>query len=81
MTLPLFALAGLSIVGGLIDLPFATRNSSADPLARAGVRTFPRPSVSSFGVGFALSTIALVAAIVGIVWVVPCTATASRVRR
>jgi NADH-quinone oxidoreductase subunit L len=68
MTLPLMALAGLSIIGGLIDLPFA--NAEFNLLSRWLEPTFrgvQEPQVSSFGLGFALSTIALVAAVVGIV--------------
>jgi NADH-quinone oxidoreductase subunit L len=67
MTLPLVALAGLSIIGGLVDLPFANQefnllNRWLEPVF-VGVH---EPQVSSFGLGFALSTIALVAAIGGI---------------
>ena len=67
MLFPLVALAGLSIVGGLLDLPFT--KGSLDILDRwlepslAGSRAI---EVSSFGTGFALSTIALVVAVVGI---------------
>jgi NADH-quinone oxidoreductase subunit L len=68
MTLPLMALAGLSIIGGLVDLPFA--NEEFNLLTRwlePAFRGVQEPEVSSFGLGFALSTIALVVAIVGIV--------------
>jgi NADH-quinone oxidoreductase subunit L len=68
MTLPLVALAGLSIIGGLIDLPFAKEEFNV--LTRwlePAFRGVAEPEVSSFGIGFALSTIALVVAIVGIV--------------
>ncbi len=68
MTLPLFALAGLSIIGGLIDLPFAHEEFNVLTRWLEPVFGVPEPEVSSFGIGFALSTIALVAAIVGIVW-------------
>ena len=68
MTLPLLVLAGLSIVGGLINLPFANEEFNVLTRWLEPVFGVPEPEVSSFGVGFALSTVALVVAIVGIVW-------------
>jgi NADH-quinone oxidoreductase subunit L len=68
MLFPLVALAGLSIVGGALDLPFTKQ--SLDVLDRwlvpslAGSRAI---DIGSFGSGFALSTVALVIAVVGIV--------------
>jgi NADH-quinone oxidoreductase subunit L len=67
MTMPLVVLAGLSIVGGLINLPFW--NQELDFLARFLEPVFegvaePHPS---FGVGFLLSTVAVIVAVVGIV--------------
>ena len=68
MTFPLVVLAGLAVLGGLFNLPF--RNENFDILTRwlePVFRGVPQPEVSSFGLGFALSTIALVAAVSGIV--------------
>ncbi|MCU1456750.1 MAG: dehydrogenase subunit [Actinomycetia bacterium] len=66
MTLPLVILALLSIFGGLLDLPFT--NGGWDFLTRwlEPVLT-DGPRITSFGAGLALSTIALVGAVVGIV--------------
>jgi NADH-quinone oxidoreductase subunit L len=67
MTLPLVALAGLSIVGGLINLPFA--NQKADFLTRWLEPVFhgvPEQH-ERFSTGFALSTVALILGVVGIV--------------
>jgi NADH-quinone oxidoreductase subunit L len=68
MLIPLVALAGLSIVGGALDLPFAKQSINALDRwlapALVGSRTI---EVGSFGTGFALSTLALVVAVVGIV--------------
>jgi NADH-quinone oxidoreductase subunit L len=66
MTVPLVVLAALSVVGGLLSLPFS--KPSLEFLA-----TWLEPAVgtaraiSSFGTGFALSTFALVVGVVGIV--------------
>jgi NADH-quinone oxidoreductase subunit L len=68
MLLPLVALAALSIVGGFLSLPFT--NPSLEFLATWLEPAFhgaPPIEISSFGVGFALSTLALVIAVVGIV--------------
>ncbi len=68
MTVPLVVLAGLALLGGLFNLPFRTQ--SFDVLTRwlePVFRGVQQPEVSSFGLGFALSTIALVAAVCGIV--------------
>ena len=68
MTIPLVALAALSVVGAVIDLPFD--NSKLNLLDRwlapvlVGARDI---RATSFGAGFVLSTGALVIAIVGIV--------------
>jgi NADH-quinone oxidoreductase subunit L len=69
MLIPLVVLAGLSIVGGVIDLPFTKQ--SIDALDRwlapalVGSRAV---DIGSFNSGFALSTLALVVAVVGIVF-------------
>ncbi len=68
MTVPLIALAGLSMVGGLISLPFTKLHlefltSWLEPV----LADAPAPEISSFGGAFALSTLALAFAIVGIV--------------
>jgi NADH-quinone oxidoreductase subunit L len=68
MTVPLAALALLATFGGLINLPFTSVD--LDFLANWLEPTFegvPEVHVSSFGLGFALSTVALVVAVVGIV--------------
>jgi len=69
MTIPLIALAGLSAIGGLINLPFT--KGGLDFLTRwlekpvlEGVR---EPAITSFGGAFALSTLALAVAIAGII--------------
>ncbi|HEX4489592.1 MAG TPA: NADH-quinone oxidoreductase subunit L [Acidimicrobiia bacterium] len=68
MLFPLVALAGLSIVGGVIDLPFTKQSIDALDRWLAPVLVGGRSlEVHSFGTGFALSTIALVIAVVGIV--------------
>ncbi len=67
MTLPLVALAGLSLVGGVLDLPFT--RAKIDILSRwlepvfAGAHI---PQATSFSSAFALSTVALVLGILGI---------------
>jgi NADH-quinone oxidoreductase subunit L len=69
MLIPLGALAGLSIVGGLLNLPFTKQ--SLDFLSQWLAPSFARsPSleVASFTTGFALSTLALIVAVAGIVW-------------
>ncbi|HUI47412.1 MAG TPA: NADH-quinone oxidoreductase subunit L, partial [Acidimicrobiia bacterium] len=68
MTIPLVALAVLSTVGGVIDLPFD--NSKLNLLDRwlaPVLRGAPAIPATSFGAGLALSTVALVIAVVGIV--------------
>jgi NADH-quinone oxidoreductase subunit L len=68
MTVPLIALASLTVLGGLISLPFTKPHlefltSWLEPVlapARA-------PEISSFGGAFVLSTLALAVAVVGIV--------------
>jgi NADH-quinone oxidoreductase subunit L len=68
MTIPLMVLAGLATVGFLIDLPF--ENSKLNLLDRwlePVLRGAPEIRATSFGAGFALSTGALVIAVVGIV--------------
>jgi NADH-quinone oxidoreductase subunit L len=67
MAFPLVALAGLSIIGGFINLPFAKQK--LDLLTRWLEPVFhgvPEAS-TKFSTGFALSTVALVIAVVGIV--------------
>ena len=54
MTLPLVVLAGLSIVGGLINLPFANEEFNFLTRWLEPVFGVPEPEVSSFGIGFAL---------------------------
>jgi len=68
MTLPLVVLAGLAFAGGVIDLPFD--NSKLNLLDRwlaPVLRGAPEIHATSFGAGLALSTGALVVAVVGIV--------------
>jgi NADH-quinone oxidoreductase subunit L len=68
MTMPLVVLAGLSIVGGLLSLPFAKQ--SLELLAtwlEPSFRGAPSIEISSFGTAVALSTVALVVAVVFIV--------------
>jgi NADH-quinone oxidoreductase subunit L len=68
ITLPLIALAALAIIGGLLNLPFT--NAELNFLAQWLEPSFegvPEVQVASFAVGFTLSTVALVIAVVGIV--------------
>jgi NADH-quinone oxidoreductase subunit L len=68
MTMPLVVLAVLATVGFVINLPF--ENSKLDFLDRwlePVLRGAPEIRATSFGAGFALSTGALVLAVVGIV--------------
>jgi NADH-quinone oxidoreductase subunit L len=68
MTIPLIALAALATVGFVINLPF--ENSKLNLLDRwlePVLHGAPEIRATSFGSGFALSTAALVIAIVGIV--------------
>jgi NADH-quinone oxidoreductase subunit L len=68
MTVPLIVLAILSTIGFVINLPF--ENSKLDLLHQwlePVLRGATPIEVTSFGAGFALATIALVVAIVGIV--------------
>jgi len=68
MTVPLLALAGLSILGGIIDLPFVRSNFDfLDNWLAPILHDVPEIPASSFQVAFVLSTITLVVAIVGIV--------------
>jgi NADH-quinone oxidoreductase subunit L len=68
MLIPLFVLAGLAMVGAAVDLPFEHYHINLlDEWLAPILRTAPEINASSFGAGFALSTIALVIAIVGIV--------------
>ena len=69
MTLPLGVLAFLSIVGGLINLPFV--RPQLDYLAiwlEPSFEGVGEVHVSSFALGFVLSTVAVIIAVVGIVW-------------
>jgi NADH-quinone oxidoreductase subunit L len=68
MTLPLIVLAVLAFFGGLLSLPFS--KPSLEFLATWLEPSFARApflAVGSFGTGFALSTVALVVGVVGIV--------------
>ncbi|MGQ0826177.1 MAG: NADH-quinone oxidoreductase subunit L [Actinomycetota bacterium] len=68
MTFPLMALAALATIGGLINLPFV--KEELDFLARWLHPVFEAASevhLESFSLGFTLSTIAVVVAVVGIV--------------
>jgi NADH-quinone oxidoreductase subunit L len=68
MTFPLIALAALSIVGGFLSLPFS--KPSLEFLAtwlEPAFRGAPPIQIDSFTTGFALSTLALVVAVIGIV--------------
>jgi NADH-quinone oxidoreductase subunit L len=69
MTMPLVALAALSIVGGFLSLPFS--KPSLEFLAtwlEPSFRGAPSIQIGSFGSGFALSTVALVVGVFGIAW-------------
>ncbi|HET9727974.1 MAG TPA: proton-conducting transporter membrane subunit, partial [Acidimicrobiia bacterium] len=63
MTFPLVALAGLSFIGGLIDLPFT--NSKINLLDR-WLDLPEAHAATSFGAAFALSTIAVIVGVTGI---------------
>ncbi|HVM39954.1 MAG TPA: NADH-quinone oxidoreductase subunit L [Acidimicrobiia bacterium] len=65
MLFPLVVLAGLSAIGGLLNLPFEGLKFLTDWLHPIfhGVE---EPHVDSFGLGFALSTVAVIVAVVGI---------------
>jgi NADH-quinone oxidoreductase subunit L len=68
MTAPLVALAALSVLGGLISLPFTKPHlefltSWLEPVLAPA----HPPEISSFGGAFALSTLALAVAVVGII--------------
>jgi NADH-quinone oxidoreductase subunit L len=68
MLIPLGALAGLSVIGGVVNLPFVDEKFNLldrwlEPVLEGVHETHP----SSFGAGFALSTLALVVAVTGIV--------------
>jgi NADH-quinone oxidoreductase subunit L len=67
MLLPLLVLAVLSVVGGVVDLPFTHAN--LDFLSRWLEPILAKPEVPlpSFATAFALSTVAVVVALVGIV--------------
>ena len=68
MTMPLVVLAALAFAGGVIDLPFD--NSKLNLLDRwlaPVLHGAPEITATSFGAGLALSTVALVVAVVGIV--------------
>ena len=68
MLIPLFALAGLALVGAAVDLPFEHNHINLlDQWLAPILRTAPEITPSSFGMAFVLSTIALTVAIVGIV--------------
>jgi NADH-quinone oxidoreductase subunit L len=68
MTIPLIALAVLSIFGGLIDLPFVNANLDfLDKWLAPVLRGVPDIEPGSFLGGFALASVALVLAVVGIV--------------
>ena len=65
MVFPLVALAGLTVVGGLLNLPFtslAFLGKWLEPVLE-GVHEV---HVDSFGLGFALSTVAVIVGVVGI---------------
>jgi NADH-quinone oxidoreductase subunit L len=68
MLIPLFVLAGLTLVGAAVDLPFEHNHINLlDQWLAPILRTAPEITPSSFGMAFVLSTIALTIAIVGIV--------------
>ncbi len=68
MTFPLVALAVLATVGGLFDLPFeSAKLNFLDRWLGPALRNAPEITAGSFQRGFALSTVALAVAIVGIV--------------
>jgi NADH-quinone oxidoreductase subunit L len=71
MTVPLMALAFLSIIGGLLDLPFINYHANRldhwlDPVA-ALPRGLAGAEATSFGAALLLSTIAVVIGVVGII--------------
>ncbi len=69
MLVPLVALAGLSVVGGLLNLPFRSLEfltSWLDPIFEE-TPGFHHIEPTSFGSGFLLSTVAVVLAVTGIV--------------
>jgi NADH-quinone oxidoreductase subunit L len=68
MTLPLVVLAVLSIIGGIIDLPFVKQSLDLlDRWLEPVIHDAPSIPASSFEAAFALSTLTLVVAIVGLV--------------
>jgi len=68
MTIPLMVLAGLATVGFVIDLPFdASKLNLLDRWLAPVLQGAPEIRATSFGAGFALSTVALVIAVGGIV--------------
>ncbi len=68
MLVPLVALAVLSVLGGLIDLPFSHGNLNfLDHWLEPALVGVQEPTISSFGLAFVLSTIALIVAVAGIV--------------
>jgi len=68
MLFPLIALAALSTIGGLVDLPFTHANLDfLDRWLEPVLVGTHAPEITSFGGAFVLSTIALVVAVVGIV--------------
>jgi len=68
MTMPLVVLAALSFAGGLVDLPFDNNKLNLlDRWLAPVLSGAPDIRATSFGSGFALSTVALVIAVVGIV--------------
>ena len=68
MSVPLLALASLSIVGGIIDLPFTRANLDfLDEWLAPVIRGVPEIPASSFEAAFVLSTVTLVVAVVGLV--------------
>jgi NADH-quinone oxidoreductase subunit L len=69
MTAPLVVLAVLSTIGFVINLPFDNQKwNFLERWLEPALRGAPEIRASSFGAGFALSTGALVIAVVGIVW-------------
>jgi NADH-quinone oxidoreductase subunit L len=68
MLVPLVVLAGLSLVGGVIDLPFTHANLDFLDRWLEPVLVGTNPLPVGLGPAFVLSTVALVVAIVGILW-------------
>ncbi len=68
MLFPLVVLAGFSIFGGLVSLPFANQDLNFLDRWLDPVLPVPPPAITSFSTALILSTLAFAIAIGGIVW-------------